>query len=95
MDITYGYMIRLYLIFVISFTVAGFLNPYILHPQITKNTSKLQQSAPKSVKHAVLRVQSGKFSTRQILFTPAPPVVPVTNMRYGKYTIQTFVSADR
>ena len=41
-----------YLIFVISFTLAGFLNPNILHPKITKNTQKLQQIVPKSVKYA-------------------------------------------
>ena len=41
-----------YLIFVISFTPAGFLNLNILHPKITKNTQKLQQIAPKSVKYA-------------------------------------------
>ena len=27
-------------------------------------------------------IQSGKFYTEQNLFTQAPPVVPVTNMRY-------------
>ena len=54
-----------YLIFVISFTLAGFLNPNILHPKITKNTQKLQQIAPKSVKYAVFRVKSGKFYTGQ------------------------------
>ena len=71
-----------YLIFVISFTLAGFLNTNILHPKITKNNQKLQQIAPKSVKYAVFSVQSGNFYTRQNLFTQAPPVVPVTNMRY-------------
>ena len=50
-----------YLIFVISFTMAGFLNPNILHPKITKITQKLHQIAPKSVKYAVFRIQSGKF----------------------------------
>ena len=52
-----------YLIFVISFTLAGFLNPNILHPKITKNTQKLQQIAPKSAKNAFFYVQSGKFHT--------------------------------
>ena len=75
-----------YLIFVISFTLAGFLNPNILHPKITKNTQKLQQIAPKSVKYAVFfRVQSGKFYTGQNFFTQALPVVPVTNMRYAHW----------
>ena len=72
-----------YLILVISFTLAGFLNPNNLHPKITKNTQKLQQIAPKSVKYEVFRVQSGKFYTRRNFFTQAPPLVPVTNMRYG------------
>ena len=72
-----------YLIFVISFTQAGFLNPKFLHPKTTQNTQKLQQIPQKSVQHAVLRVQSGKFYTGQNFFTRAPPVVPATNMRYG------------
>ena len=48
-----------------------------------QNTQKLQQIPQKSVKYAVLCVQSGKFYTGQIFFTRAPPVVPATNMRYG------------
>ena len=48
-----------------------------------KNTKKLQQIALKSVKYAVFCVQPGKFYTGQNFFTQAPPVVPVTNMRYG------------
>jgi len=71
-----------YLIFVISFTQAGFLNPKFLHPKTTQNTQKLQQIPQKSVQYAVLRVQSGKFYTGQNFFTRAPPVVPATNMRY-------------
>ena len=47
-----------------------------------QNTQKLQQIPPKSVKCAVLRVQSEIFYTGQNFFTRAPPVVPVTNMRY-------------
>ena len=39
-----------YLLFVISFTQAGFFDPNILHPKIMQNTQKLQQIAPKSVK---------------------------------------------
>ena len=77
-------MVTAYLIFVISFTQAGFLNPKFLHPKTTQNTQKLQQIPPKSVKYAVLRVQSGKFYTGQNFFTRAPPVVPVTNMRYDQ-----------
>ena len=72
-----------YLIFVISFILARFLYPNILHPKFMKNTQKLQQIAPKSVKYAVVSVQSGTFYTGQNLFTQALPVVPVTNMRCG------------
>ena len=71
-----------YLIIVISFTQAGFFNLKFLHPKTMQNTQKLQQIPPKSVKYAVLRVQSGKFYTGQNFFTRAPPVVPATNMRY-------------
>ena len=35
-----------YLIFVISFTLAGFLNPNILHPKITTNSPKLETFTP-------------------------------------------------
>ena len=71
-----------YLIFVISFTQAGFLNSKVLHPKTTQNTHKLQQIPQKDVKYAVICVQSGKFYTGENFFTRAPPVVPVTNMRY-------------
>ena len=73
-----------YLIFVISFTQAGFLNSKVLHPKTTQNTHKLQQIPQKDVKYAVICVQSGKFYTGENFFTRAPPVVPVTNMRYGE-----------
>ena len=72
-----------YLIFVISFTQAGFLNSKVLHPKTTQNTDKLRQIPQKDVKYAVICVQSGKFYTGQNFFTRAPLVVPVTNMRYG------------
>ena len=58
-----------HLIFVNSFTQAGFFNPKFLHPKTMQNTRKLQQIPPKSVKYAVLRVQSGKFDTGQFFFT--------------------------
>ena len=48
-----------------------------------KNTQKLQPVVPKSVKYAFFGIQSGKFYTGQNFFTQAPPVVPVTNMRYA------------
>ena len=60
-----------YLIFVISFTQARFLNRKFLHPKTGQNNLKLQQISPKMVKYAVLRVQSGKFYTRQNSFTQA------------------------
>ena len=58
------------------------MNSKVLHPKTTQNTHKLQQIPQKDVKYAVICVQSGKFYTRQNFFTRAPPVVPVTNMRY-------------
>ena len=62
---------------------------YEKHPQITTN-------CPKSAKYAVFCVQSGKFYTGQNLFTQAPPVVPVTNMRiwslYGAHLSLHFSS---
>ena len=76
-------LICAYLIFVISFTQAGFLNSKVLHPKTTQNTHKLQQIPQKDVKYAVICVQSGKFYTGENFFTRAPPVVPVTNMRYA------------
>ena len=76
-------MSKTYRIFVISFTLAGFLTPHILHQKITKKTQKLQQITPKRVKYAVFRVHSGKFYTGPIFFTQTLPVVLVTNMVYG------------
>ena len=81
-----------YLIFVISFTQAGFFNPKFLHPKTMQNTQKLQQIPPKSVKYAVLCVQSGKFYTGQNFFTRALPVVPATNMRYAYSPLQDVCS---
>ena len=76
------YLLCACLIFVISFTRAGFLNPNILHPKTTENTHKLQEIPPQIVKKADFRVQSGKIYTWQNFFTRALPVMPVTNMRY-------------
>ena len=59
------------------------MNSKVLHPKTTQNTHKLQQIPQKDVKYAVICVQSGKFYTGQNFFTRAPPVVPVTNMRYA------------
>ena len=48
-----------------------------------KNTQKIQQIGPKSVKYALIRVQSDKFYTRQMFFYTGAACGPVTNMRYG------------
>ena len=50
-----------YLIFVISFTQAGFLNSKVLHPKTTQNTHKLQQIPQKDVKYAVFFVTEGHY----------------------------------
>ena len=60
-----------YLIFVISITPAGFLNPKFYNLKAT----------PQRVKYAVCHIQSGKFYIN--LFTEALPVVPATNIRCG------------
>ena len=76
------YKFYAYLVFVISFSPAKLFKSYYLHPKITKNTKKLQQIAPKSAKYAIFCIQSRNIYTGQNLFTQAPPVVAVTNMRY-------------
>ena len=48
--------ISAYLIFVISFTPAGFLNPTILHPKITKNTQKITTNCTKKCKICIFCV---------------------------------------
>ena len=45
-------------------------------------TQKYPKNTRKTVKNVVFRVQSEKFYTWQNYFTRAPPVVPVTNIRY-------------
>ena len=60
--------------------------PHIWHSFYTGRifeSQKLQQMPFKCVKYAVFHVQSGKFYTGQNFVTRAPPVVPVTNMRYA------------
>ncbi len=53
---------------------------YEKHPKITTN-------CPKKYKICSFPVQSGKFYTREVFFTQALPVVPVTNMRYACHTV--------
>ena len=72
------YNIWPYPIFVISFTQAGFS----MTKFYTQKYTKIHKNTPKTVKYIVFRVQSGKFYTWQNYFTRAPPVVPVTNIRY-------------
>ena len=72
-----------YLIFVISFTQAAFSNSKFYTRNLTKNTPKHWKMSLKSKIYAVFFVQSGKFYTWQNIFTRAPPMVPVTIMRYG------------
>ena len=84
-------IMRPYLIFVIFFTQAKFLENKIytekrvnydkLHsklPILRVNYDKLHSKLP------IFRVKSVKIYTGQKKFTRAPPVAPVTNMRYGR-----------
>ena len=75
-------MTESYLIFVIYFTRAGFFSPKFVHPKTMKYTQKLQQIPPKREKHAVYLRLIWKNLHLTYFFTRAPPVVPVTNMRY-------------
>ena len=75
-----------YLIFVISFTQAAFSNSKFYTRKLTKNNPKHWNMSVKSKIYAVFCVQSGKFYTLENIFTRAPPMVPVTIIRYGPYT---------
>ena len=62
--------------------------------KITKTPKNYKKIAPKKCQICGFRIQSGKFYTGQIFFTQAPPVVPVTNMRYAskkRKTISDFI----
>ena len=83
-------MLESYLIFVIFFTRAKFLENKIY----TEKTRKLRQNTQKIAnflryygkihsKLPILRVKSVKIYTGQKKFTRPPPVAPLTNMRYG------------
>ena len=82
-----------YLIFVIFFTQAKFLENKIytekrvnydkLHsklPILRVNYDKLHSKLP------IFRIKSVKIYTGQFFFTQTPSVVSVTNMRYDSYT---------
>ena len=45
----YHLLLRAYLIFVISFTHAGFFNPKYLHQKTTKNTKTTKQNTPQKI----------------------------------------------
>ena len=62
-------MSKTYRMFVISFTLAGFLTLNILHQKFTKKIQKSQQIAPKSVKYAVFAFNLESFTPDQILYT--------------------------
>ena len=71
-----------YLIFVISFTQAGFWKTKFYTQKTTKGTKNTKNVSEK-VKYMHFFTQFGKIYTWQKIFTQAPPVVPVTNMRYA------------
>ena len=77
-----------YLIFVISFTQAALSNSKFYTQKFTKNTPKHSKMSLKSKIYAVFCVQSGKFYTLENIFTRAPPMVPVTIIRYVENQIQ-------
>ena len=89
--LAYKMMFTSYIIFVIFLTQAKFLENKIytkkrvnydkLHsklPILRVNYDKLHSKLP------IFRVKSVKIYTGQKKFTRAPPVAPVTNMRYGR-----------
>ena len=72
-----------YLIFVISFTQAAFFNSKFYTRKLTKNTPKTLKNVPEKSNICSFCIQSGKCYTWQNIFTRAPPMVPVTIIRYG------------
>ena len=54
----------------------------ILHPKKRQKTPKTLKMSLKSQIYAVFHSIWKKFTPDRIFFTQAPPVVPVTNMRY-------------
>ena len=65
------------------FFYTGFPNPKFYTQKNTKTTPKHAKKSLKVLNICSFCVQSGKFYTWQNIFTRAPPVVPVTNIRYG------------
>ena len=72
-----------YLIFVISFTQATFFNSKFYTRKLTKNTPKTLKNFPEKSNICSFCIQSGKCYTWQNIFTRAPPMVPVTIIRYA------------
>ena len=64
------------------FFYTGFPNPKFYTQKNTKNTPKHAKKSLKVLNICSFCVQSGKFYTWQNILTRAPPVVPVTNIRY-------------
>ena len=64
-----------------------FLKPNFTPKKTTKDTKTLKMTLKKSNVCSFF-TQSGKNYTSQKIFTQVPPVVPVTNMRYGMTRFQ-------
>ena len=71
-----------YLIFVIFFTQAKFSEKKIYSEIYTVNCQFTQKIANLHSKLPIFRVKSVKIYIGQKKFTRAPPVAPVTNIRY-------------
>ena len=76
-----------YLIFVISFTQATFFNSKFYTRKLTKNTPKTLKNVPEKSNICSFCIQSGKCYTWQNIFTRAPPMVPVTIIRYAHHLL--------
>ena len=59
----------------------------ILHPKKRLKAPKTLKMSLKKSNICIFFTQSGKIYTWQKIFTQAPPVVPVTNMRYAPYLL--------
>ena len=56
-------------------------------PKKTTEGTKNTKNVSEKVKYMHFFTQSGKIYTWQKIFTQAPPVVPVTNMRYAQQSL--------
>ena len=63
----------------------------ILHPKKRLKAPKTLKMSLKKSNICIFFTQSGKIYTWQKIFTQAPPVVPVTNMRYGVGQLSQFL----